>query len=1102
MRALADGKVEYEVRANTSHLESDLSQANRMVQQAAQKTEKSVDSIGESVEKMGKTVSDGTEKASKGIEDFGNQSDKAEEKVKGLGESVEKTGEKTNKYKKNTEEAKKSTADFADSLDNLNDSAHKAGETVGKIATVAATGLVAMGTAAVKSASDAETAFAKVKTLLAAGTDMSAYYENIKAASKRTGERFGDMSEAVYSAISASIAQEDAVAFTEDAVKLAKGGFTSTATSVDVLTTAINAYGLAASDATHISDVLITTQNLGKTTVDELASSMGQTIPIANSSGAAIEDLAAQYAVLTKNGIATAEAGTGIKAMLSELNSSSSEISETLEELTGSSFSELQASGKSTADILQILNEYAAESGQKLSDLFGSVEAGSAALTIVKDGGKDFNSILFQMSSSAGATQKAYETMANTLEERFDKLKNKMVLAFTSVGEELLPEIEEIVEYVDEHADEIADTIADVGKAVGEAVEVLGGLIEILWENKEAVAATVTALVAFKTAVAIGNVISATVAAVKAFKAATDAAKASQLLFNAAGMANPYVLIASLIAGAVGALITFAATTESATEKIEDMRAKSEELMNTSKEYQEQAEGLKDVKEKYDDIYNSEKSAYDKGLELEALQDRLIDQYGPQASGIDLVNGEYAEQLGLLDKLINKNSELAKSTAIASYNEYLNTENAESGVSNFIGWAGSASFAGRSLEDSEVQNAFEAVAGKNSNLVIKKDDAGYFDVTVTGNTAEKKAAYQAIVSEFEKRGLYNSNNSDIRNFYNEVVYALEEYTAADERNKTIVQAYEDATKPKSNTIGTSTTSTSAEYYAEQGKAKLASQAGSGKLGSGTTSLGSPEEYEEKRAELDYQYNMGQLTSAAYATKLGELRDGYLEPNSSEWRSVNVLIHNLTKSKTTGTGTGGSSTAPSAYTTARKKLDYEHSMGYINDDDYYAQIGVLRDEHLEADSDEWRAANVEIHNYEESKKKSSTIGASSSTKSGNTISIDSYIPTIWDDVEESNRKLAASVGLSLAGNSGTGKIIAGLDEITTVANQQTASSAIENKETTLGDVVSAINSLEKADEKRKISLTVDLHARDLAIGTVAVEDINDITRMNGQSPLIK
>ena len=49
-------------------------------------------------------------------------------------------------------------------------------------------------------------------------------------------------------------------------MKLAKGGFTDGAKAVDVLTTAINAYGLEASDATRVSDLLITTQNLGKTT--------------------------------------------------------------------------------------------------------------------------------------------------------------------------------------------------------------------------------------------------------------------------------------------------------------------------------------------------------------------------------------------------------------------------------------------------------------------------------------------------------------------------------------------------------------------------------------------------------------------------------------------------------------------------------------------------------------------------------------------------------------------------------------------------------------------------------------------------------------------
>ena len=99
-------------------------------------------------------------------------------------------------------------------------------------------------------------------------------------------------------------------------MKLAKGGFTDGAKAVDVLTTAINGYGLQAEDATRVSDLLITTQNLGKTTVDELASSMGPVIKMADNANFSIGELSAAYALMTKNGIATAESGTYLKQML------------------------------------------------------------------------------------------------------------------------------------------------------------------------------------------------------------------------------------------------------------------------------------------------------------------------------------------------------------------------------------------------------------------------------------------------------------------------------------------------------------------------------------------------------------------------------------------------------------------------------------------------------------------------------------------------------------------------------------------------------------------------------------------------------------------
>ena len=174
--------------------------------------------------------------------------------------------------------------------------------------------IVGAGTAITKMAVDYETSFAKVSTLLDKNiVDYDKYKNDILDASSESKIAVDEFSEAVYSSISAGVDQTKAIQFTTDAMKLAKGGFTDGAKAVDVMTTAINGYSLSADDATKISDMLITTQNLGKTTVDELAASMGKVIPIASSVNFGMDELSASYAQLTKNGIATAEAGTYLK---------------------------------------------------------------------------------------------------------------------------------------------------------------------------------------------------------------------------------------------------------------------------------------------------------------------------------------------------------------------------------------------------------------------------------------------------------------------------------------------------------------------------------------------------------------------------------------------------------------------------------------------------------------------------------------------------------------------------------------------------------------------------------------------------------------------
>lgn len=325
----------------------------------------------------------------------------------------------------------------------------KAGDTLVKTGAALTKGvtvpIVGMGVAVTKMAFDYESSFAKVSTLLDENVvDFDAYSKSLIQGSNDTKVAIGEYSESVYQAISAGVDQTKATEFTTKAMKLAKGGFTSGASAVDILTTAINGYNLSADDATKLSDMLITTQNLGKTTVDELANSMGKVIPIANSVNFGMDDLSASYAQLTKNGIATAEAGTYLKQMLSELGKTGSTADKALRELTGKGFAELKSEGTATSDILNMMSQYAVQNGMTLKDMFGSVEAGSAALVLAKGEGKEYNEMLEGMRQSAGATQSAFEKMDATPAEQLKGALNELKNSGIELGQALIPIITDV----------------------------------------------------------------------------------------------------------------------------------------------------------------------------------------------------------------------------------------------------------------------------------------------------------------------------------------------------------------------------------------------------------------------------------------------------------------------------------------------------------------------------------------------------------------------------------------------------------------------------------------------------------------------------------
>lgn len=167
------------------------------------------------------------------------------------------------------------------------------------------------GAGVVKMAWDFEDSMAKVSTIAdETAVPLEELEEAILELSDKTGIAAGEIAENVYDAISAGQKTGDAVNFVRKAADLARAGFADSGDALDLLTTIMNAYKLEAEEVTNVSDTLIATQNLGKTTVAELSSSMGKIIPTANAAGVQLDQVAAGYALMTANGVATAESTT------------------------------------------------------------------------------------------------------------------------------------------------------------------------------------------------------------------------------------------------------------------------------------------------------------------------------------------------------------------------------------------------------------------------------------------------------------------------------------------------------------------------------------------------------------------------------------------------------------------------------------------------------------------------------------------------------------------------------------------------------------------------------------------------------------------------
>ena len=866
-----------------------------------------------------------------------------------------------------------------DGISDTGDAALKTGDIIkaNLVSEAVTQGIQKLGSALKAAASNAvsmamsnETAFAKASTLLS-GDDLTKYFEGLIEMSNRTGVAFTDLAESMYSALSAGVPQDNVLEFVENTVNLSKGGFTQTATAIDIVTTALNAYQMEMSEATHVQDVLITTQNLGKTTVDELASNMGKLIPTANGVNVAFDQLGAMYATVTANGVATAETTTYLNAMINELGASGSTAEKAMQaatagtDMAGKKISEISAMGYDVTDVLKLMDEYAQSTGKSLSDMFSSSE-GAKAANILLSNAESFKSNITAMIDSTGAAATAAETMMDTTAEKTQVAKNQIDNLTSAIAEQLLPAIGETAQSVSDALD--SSGIKTVAETVGSFIS---GTLTLLLKNINLIASAVTgvtaAVIAFKTANVLTKVIASWQTAAlqvtllgnaqgaAAIKSAAlkgeltaqeiiyavlsgklDIATAKTIALNTAMSMNPAGIIAvavGLLAAALTGFAISAGTAESAAKELNDAIDQMHDSVESSiADNEAEMSVLKDKVKRYDELRTAVSLTTDEQKELSTLAQELQGVLGDEVTVVDQLTGKYNDLTDAVDIYIQKKTASVKlsayeQAATEAYNIKRNAEN-------------------------KLKELNEKYGGLNSDDYFAKIKATATVFSDYGNTLAAGQQFEADVKAAQK--------------------------AIEEADKTIAEWQSLASESYKDGITASGSQTPA--------------ATSGKQAQPDNSL--PDYWKKKSEDFKYwkesykyDYDMGRISAEEYYATLASLRDEFLENDSDEWRSVNVEIKKYydslseeqkkayekrleeqkkadeeAKKAAEQAAAEAIAAQKAAYSEEKFQLEFKLKTNQITEKKYYSELAKLRDKYLDKNSAEWRSAFLETYEY--------------------------------------------------------------------------------------------------------------------------------------------
>lgn len=364
----------------------------------------------------------------------------------------------------------------------------------------------------IKAAGDFDSGFREIASLLDEPIEsLGTFRQEILDYGSNSSSSLAQVNEAVYSAISAGVDYTDSLDAVRVAEQLAIAGKGELGSTLTLLVSSLNAYGLSTDEAARFSDALFTSVRLGQTTLPELNQSLQAVTGTAATLGVPFEEILAALAALTASGTPTAQAVTQINAVLAGILKPSQEASKVAAEL-GIQFNAQAVEADGLQGVLQSVVQATGGSQEQMSKLFPSVEALRAVFPLTGIAAEKFANNLTELQDAGGATEEAYNKLADSLTNVATRLGSSFDALTVAIGTPLLDnfsgvadalgqifsvlgasftdgELSAITEAIERDFDRLAESLRGISQALPEALSIadISGFTDGLGAIRESV---------------------------------------------------------------------------------------------------------------------------------------------------------------------------------------------------------------------------------------------------------------------------------------------------------------------------------------------------------------------------------------------------------------------------------------------------------------------------------------------------------------------------------------------------------------------------------------------------------------------------------------